>query len=149
MHKDKAMPNLNPILKEEIVRLAKREINQQVKALKSQLVEMRKTAREQRRRIEQLEKEVAGKADKERVIAPRTGEDDDVRVPRGSVRKHRERLGISQREMALLLDVSALTVSNWETERTSPSGKNKLGFAELRKMGAREVWNRLERLEEG
>ena len=65
------------------------------------------------------------------------------------VRKHRERLGISQREMALLLDVSALTVSNWETERTSPSGKNKLGFAELRKMGAREVWNRLERLEEG
>ena len=144
------MPNLNPILKEEIVRLAKREINQQVKALKSQLVEMRKTAREQRRRIEQLEKELAGKADKERVIAPRTvNEDDDVRVPRGSVRKHRERLGLSQREMAQLLDVSALTVSNWETERTSPSGKNKLGFAELRKMGVREVWNRLERLEEG
>ena len=144
------MPNLNPILKEEIVRLAKREINQQVKALKSQLVEMRKTAREQRRRIEQLEKELAGKADKERVIAPRTvSEEDDVRVPRGSVRKHRERLGLSQREMALLLDVSTLTVSNWETERSSPSGKNKLGFAELRKMGAREVWNRLERLEEG
>ena len=144
------MPNLNQILREEIVRISKREINQQVKALKSQLVEMRKTAREQRRRIEQLEKELAGKADKERVIAPRTvNEDDDVRVPRGSVRKHRERLGLSQREMAQLLDVSALTVSNWETERTSPSGKNKLGFAELRKMGAREVWNRLERLEEG
>ena len=50
--------------------------------------------------------------------------------------------------MALLLDVSTLTVSNWETERTSPSGKNKLGFAELRKMGVREVWDRLERLGE-
>lgn len=144
------MPNLNQILKEEIVRVAKREINQQVRILKGQLVEMRKTYRDQRRRIEQLEKELAGKADKERVIVPRTlSEDDDVRVPRGSVRKHRERLGLSQREMALLLDVSTLTVSNWETERTSPSGKNKLGFAELRKMGAREVWNRLERLEEG
>ena len=147
------MPNLNQILKEEIVRLAKREINQQVSILKGQLVEMRKTYRDQRRRIEQLEKKLAGKADKERVIVPRTlSEDDDVRVPRGSVRKHRERLGLSpsgQREMALLLDVSTLTVSNWETERTSPSGKNKLGFAELRKMGAREVWNRLERLEEG
>ena len=144
------MPNLNQILREEIVRLAKREINLQVKPLKSQLVEMRKTAREQRRRIEQLEKELAGKANKERVIAPRTlSEDDDVRVPRGSVRKHRERFGISQREMALLLDVSTLTVSNWETEKTSPSGENKLGFAELRKMGAREVWDRLERLEEG
>ena len=96
------MPNLNQILREEIVRLAKREINQQVKPLKGQLVELRKTALAQRRRIEQLEKELAGKADKERVIAPRTvSEDDDVRVPRGSVRKHRERLGISQREMAL------------------------------------------------
>ncbi len=144
------MPNLNQILREEIVRLARREINQQVGAMKSQLVEMRKTDREQRHRIEQLEKELAGKADKERVIAPRTvSEDDDVRVPRGSVRKHRERFGISQREMALLLDVSTLTVSNWETERTSPSGENKLGFAELRKMGVREVWDRLERLEEG
>ncbi len=55
-----AMPNLNQILREEIVRLAKREINQQVGALKGQLVEMRKTAREQRRRIEQLERELAG-----------------------------------------------------------------------------------------
>ena len=84
------------------------------------------------------------------MIAPRTvSEDDDVRVHRGSVRKHRERLSISQREMALLLDVSTLTVSNWETGKTSPSGKNKLAFAELRKMGVREVWDRLERLEEG
>ena len=144
------MPNLNQILREEIVRLARREINQQVGALKSQLVEMRKTDREQRHRIEQLEKELAGKADKERVIAPRTlSEDDDVRVSRGSVRKHRERLRIAQREMALLLDVSTLTVSNWETEKTSPSGKNKLAFAELRKLGVREVWDRLERLGEG
>ena len=55
------MPNLNQILREEIVRLAKREINQQVRALKGQLVEMRKTDREQRRRIEQLERELAGK----------------------------------------------------------------------------------------
>ncbi len=94
------MPNLNQILKEEIVRTAKREINKQVKPLKGQLVEMRKTDREQRRRIERLEKELAGKADKERVIAPQTvSEDDDVRVRRGSVRKHRERLRISQREI--------------------------------------------------
>ena len=61
------MPNLNQILKEEIVRIAKREINKQVKPLKGQLVEMRKTDREQRRRIERLEKELAGKADKEHV----------------------------------------------------------------------------------
>ncbi len=51
------MPNLNQILREEIVRLAKREINQQVKPLKGQLVELRKTVREQRHRIDQLQRE--------------------------------------------------------------------------------------------
>jgi DNA-binding transcriptional regulator YiaG len=49
--------------------------------------------------------------------------------------------------MALLLDVSPLTVSNWETEKTSPSGKNKLAFAELRTRGVRDVREWLERLE--
>ena len=37
------MPNLNQILKEEIVRIGKREINKQVGALKGQLVEGRPT----------------------------------------------------------------------------------------------------------
>ena len=140
------MPNLSQILKEEMGRLAKREINRQVGPLQGQLVELRRTARDQRRRIEQLEKELARKVDKSRAIVP-VSEDDDVRVHRGSVRKHRDRLGISQREMALLLDVSPLTVSNWETEKTSPSGKNKLAFAELRTRGVRDVREWLERLE--
>jgi DNA-binding XRE family transcriptional regulator len=143
------MPNLSQILKEEMGRLAKREIKRQVGPLQGQLVELRRTARDQRRRIERLEKELARKVDRGRAIAPRSvTEDDDVRVHRGSVRKHRVRLGISQREMAMLLDVSPLTVSNWETEKTSPSGKNKLAFAELRTLGVRDVRDRLERLEE-
>ena len=141
--------NLEKILKEEMRRLAKREVNQFMKPLYQQLVELRKTVRQQRHRIEQLEKALSGKADQEAlVIAPESvSEDDDVRVPKGSVRKHRERLELTQREVGLLLDVTSLTVSNWETERASPRGKNKLAFAELRKMGKREVMERLEKLE--
>ena len=142
------MPNLNQILKEEIVRLAKREIKQQVGPLKDQLVDVRRTAREQRRRIEQLERELASKADKE-TVSRTVSEDDDVRVRKGSVKKHRERLGISQREMGLLLEVSNFTISNWELDKSSPNGQNKLAFAELRAMGVREVRERLEGLEEG
>ena len=130
------MPNLNQILKEEIVRLAKREIKQQVGPLKDQLVDVRRTAREQRRRIEQLERELASKADKE-TVSRTVSEDDDVRVRKGSVKKHRERLGISQREMGLLLEVSNFTISNWELDKSSPNGQNKLAFAELRAMGVR------------
>ena len=142
------MPNLNQVFREEISRLARREVKQIVDPLQKQIRDLRGKVREQKRELEKLEKELAGKADKERVIAPRTvSEEDDVRIRKGSVKKHRERLGISQREMALLLDVSPLTISNWETDKSSPSGKNRLAFAELRGMGVREVWQRLEMIE--
>ena len=142
------MPNLNQVFREEISRLARREVKQIVEPLQKQIRDLRGKVRKQRRELEKLEKELAGKADKERVIAPRTvSEEDDVRIHKGSVKKHRERLGISQREMALLLDVSPLTISNWETDKSSPSGKNRLAFAELRGMGVREVWQRLEMIE--
>ena len=143
------MPNLNQVFREEISRLARREVKQIAEPLQKQIRDLRGKVREQKRELEKLEKELAGKADKERVIAPRTvSEEDDVRIRKGSVKKHRERLGISQREMALLLDVSALTISNWETDRASPSGENRLAFAELRGKGVREVWQRLEMIEE-
>lgn len=134
------MPNLNQVFREEISRLARREVKQIVEPLQKQIRDLRGKVLEQKRELEKLEKKLAGKADKERVIAPRTvSEEDDVRIRKGSVKKHRERLGISQREMALLLDVSPLTISNWETDKSSPSGKNRLAFAELRGMGVREV----------
>ena len=143
------MPNLNQVFREEISRLARREVKQIAEPLQKQIRDLRGKVRKQRRELEKLEKELAGKADKERVIAPRTvSGEDDVRIHKGSVKKHRERLGISQREMALLLDVSPLTISNWETDKSSPSGKNRLAFAELRGMGVREVWQRLEMVEE-
>ena len=143
------MPNLNQIFREEISRLARREVKQIVEPLQKQIRDLRGKVQEQRRELKKLEKELAGKADKERVIAPRTvSEEDDVRIHKGSVKKHRERMGISQREMALLLDVSPLTISNWETDKSSPSGENRLAFAELRGMGVREVWQRLEMIEE-
>ena len=143
------MPNLNQVFREEISRLARREVKQIAEPLQKQIRDLRGKVLKQRRELEKLEKELAGKADKERVIAPRTvSEEDDVRIHKGSVKKHRERLGISQREMALLLDVSPLTISNWETDKSSPSGKNRLAFAELRGMGVREVWQRLEMIEE-
>ncbi len=104
---------MSQILKVEIVRLANREIDQQVRDLKGQLVELRRISRNQCRRIEQLEKEPAGKVDKVRVAKHGTvSEDDDVRVPRGSVRNHRERPGISQKEMALMPGASPLETNS-------------------------------------
>lgn len=142
------MANLNQILKEEMGRVARRELKPTVDSIQRQLVDLRRTVRDQRRQIEELEAELALKADRDTPViqVESLDEEQDVRVPTGSVKKHRERLGITQREMGQLLDVSTLTVSNWELGKSNPRGKNKLAFAELRRMGVRDVRQRLERL---
>ena len=145
------MADVGKVLRDEMARLAKREIRAQTQPLTKQVRDLRRTVRDQRRRIEKLESEIARKQDRVgdgRIVAEVYEEDLDIRISPASIRRHRERLGISQREVALLLDVSTLTVSNWETGKTAPRGQNRVGIAEMRRLGVREAQERLEKIEE-
>ena len=143
------MPDIGKVLRDEISRLTKKEAKQDTDPLKQQIRELQVTVRAQRLRITTLEKGRAKKSEKISVpkIVPGDGQE-VVRIPKGSIKKQRERLGLSQREMGLLLDVTALSVSNWERGEASPRGQNRSGFAALRKMGRRDVRERLEKLAE-
>tara|TARA_B100000315_G_C14218710_1_gene425443 strand:+ start:87 stop:527 length:441 start_codon:yes stop_codon:yes gene_type:complete len=143
------MPDVGKVLRDEISRLAKKEVKQATDPLMKHIRDLQKTVREQRQRITTLEKGRAKKSEKTSVpkIVPGDGQE-VVRIPEGSIKKQRERLGLSQREMGLLLDVTALSVSNWERGEASPRGQNRDGFAALRKMGRRDVRERLEKLAE-
>ena len=144
------MPDLGKALKDEITRLARKEARARSQPLAKQVRDLKKRVREQGNQIADLKKAVAKKADRLARITLDDAEDGGaVRIPVGSIRKHRERLRLSQREMALLLDVATLTISNWETGKAEPRGQNRAAFAELRTLGAREAWARLEELEEG
>jgi transcriptional regulator with XRE-family HTH domain len=58
------------------------------------------------------------------------------------------RLGLTVREVALLLGVSDQTVYNWETASTRPQPAMIETIAELRALGKREVKARLLKLQE-
>jgi len=142
------MPNIGKVLKDEITRLARKEAKSIAQPLSKQVIDLRKRVRDQRDQIADLKKALARKADKPVRITRDSGDEEEpIRIRSESVKSHRERLGLSQREMAMLLDVSSLTISNWETGKVSPSGENRLAFSELRKMGIRDVRQRLDQLE--
>lgn len=148
------MPDVAGVLKEEISRLARKEIRQSVDPLKKQVVELRGRLREAERSIARLvkstRKAVAAVAEQRGVIVP--GPDGDVagrpvRITADSVRKHRERLRLTQAEMAALLGVATHSVHRWEKGQVSPRGASREAFAALRGMGVREARERLEGME--
>ena len=55
----------------------------------------------------------------------------------------RQRLGLSAREMALLLGVSQISVYNWEQGKARPRAAQLAAIAAVRKLGKREAAERL------
>ena len=146
------MPDIAKALREEIARVARREAKALIRPTVEQVRTLRRTVSEQKQTITQLRRELRLKADKTSQ-APALTQDEgstekSVRISPGSVKKHRERLRLSQRQMGLLLGVSTLTVRNWESAKANPRGQNRLAIDQLRKMGIREVVAMLEKAQE-
>ncbi len=149
------MPNLAALLKEEISKIARKEVQDQVRELK-------KTVREQRDALARLEKQIgpvkakaaakpvaakpaatkptaakpaAAKARK----APEGAKEKQIRIAPDTIKKHRKRLKLSQAELGELLNVSTNTVLRWEAGTSKPRSKHLSGLDQLRSMGLREV----------
>jgi transcriptional regulator with XRE-family HTH domain len=99
-----------------------------------------------KRRIAALEREVARlrKGLSQASEEPQQGQSLSFRA--AGFKAHRERLGLSAREVGLLIDASPLSVYKWENGKTRPRDKYLTEIAELRKMGKREATKRLEEL---
>lgn len=144
------MPNLQAVLREEIQRLARREVRSELQATKQavsqyrrDIAQLKRSHAELERRLKYLESREA-----ERLKAgPRVEEPPEgTRFSPTALRKRRERLGLSREEFASLAGVSATTVYNWESGRTTPSGKHLAALVALRDIGKREAQKRLELL---
>jgi DNA-binding transcriptional regulator YiaG len=143
------MPNLATALKSEIARLARKEQKSNTDALKKGLASYRGEIAALKRRVAELERaqKKAG-----RVVAKtnpqkdETPNDTNLRFRAAGFAQHRKRLGISAREMGLLLDASALSVYKWETGAAKPRAKHLHAIAGIRKLGKREATKRLEQL---
>jgi len=148
------MSNLTSLLREEIIRLAKRQINAEIGPLKKRWAQQRKTIAALKEDCSALRREISALARREQAAAGSTAAaaaDGQVAARRrfraDGFRSFRTRLGLSVRDIAALLGVSEQTIYNWETGATRPQPAMVEQIAEVRALGKRELRARLDQLQ--
>ena len=140
------MANIGTMLKQEISRLARREIRGQVQAVKKASAQYRRHIAALKRQVATLEVQMAAFVQRtlERPSAAKSSPPASrVRfVPKG-LRAQRGRLGLSAADYGKLVGVSAQSIYNWEQGHTKPRAEQLAALAALRSIGKREARIRL------
>ncbi len=142
------MPNLAHVLKDEICRLARKEI-------KAELGPARKASAQYRRDIAGLKRKLRDQAKQiaalERAAkkAPKADPETSavVRFSPKWLQVHRERLELSAADYGALVGVSSQTIYNWEQEKTRPQPQQLQAWSVVRKLAKREAWKRLDEMQ--
>lgn len=140
------MPNIASILKEEIARVARKEVRAETQPLKKASAHYRSDIAALKRRIAALEKLVSrlGKAATPKALPAATGEPTgSFRFSASGLQAQRKRLGLSASEAAALLGVSDQSVYKWENGKTRPRASQFAAIAALRSMSKKEAAARL------
>lgn len=144
------MPNLATALKDEIRRLAKREIKAATGSTKQAVAQYRRDIATLKRQVRVQQKELAflKTQERKRLSQPQTTDEpvEGVRFSARSVRAQRQRLGLSADDFGKLVGVSPMTIYNWEHGKGRPKNDRLAAFAALRNVGKREALKKLEML---
>jgi DNA-binding transcriptional regulator YiaG len=142
------MPNIGTVLKSEISRVARKELRGETQSLKKSITQYRAQIADLKRRMQALEQQVKKLGKSAARAAPQEedsgGDGRQIRFSAKSLAAQRRRLGLSAAALARVLGVSALSVYKWEGGNTRPRAKQIEAIAALRKMGKREVAQRLQ-----
>ena len=145
------MPNIAAAFREEIVRLASKEIRKHSQGLKKTSAQSRKDIAELKRRVAKLQTQVAvleRQRSKEAMPNPLQANGAGLHFSAKSLRSQRKRLGFSAGDYGKLLGVSGQTIYGWEQGNIRPRASQLPAIASLRTVGKREALARLERLSE-
>lgn len=144
------MPNIASVLKDEITRLARKEVVRQTEGLRSSISSYRSEIAALKRRNDALEKKVR-KLERATLKpgSPRTStpaEATSSRKHRFSAQRlaaHRQRLGLSAADYAALVGASSLSIYKWEKGDVRPRDKQLAALASIRGIGKQEAAERL------
>ena len=162
------MANLANALKEEIGRIARKEIRQQTAGTAKSVAQGERDIAALKRQIEDLQRKLSSlrtqdaptptagkkttskktatkKQDKEPVgAASATGKQSSrARFSAKGLRAHRERIGLSADNYGKLIGVSGLSIYNWEQEKARPREGSIAALTTVRGIGKREAVKRL------
>ena len=140
------MPNLSTVLKEEITRLARKQINAEIGPLKKRLVQQRKVIAALKDEQVAMKRDLAVLSRRSPAGAVAAEPEGKRRFRVDGFRTFRARLGLSARDLARLLAVSEQTIYNWEGAATRPQASMVEAITALRGLGKRELMARLEKL---
>ncbi len=145
------MPNIAVALREEICRLARKEIKAHTGATKQAVAQYRREIAKLKRQVRDQEKKIAFLADRERkrLEQPEAAENEmqGVRFSARSVKAQRRRSGLSAADYAKLIGVSPLTIYNWEHGKSRPRKEQLAALVAVRGLGKREAAAQLDLLE--
>lgn len=145
------MPNFAVALKEEIARLARKEIKSQVGKTQKAVAQYRREIAALKRELKSQAKRIQSLSSSKRsasVNGSSNGSaaehvEDDMRFSARSVRAQRSRLGLSAKDYGALIGVTGLTIYNWEQGKSRPRRSQFAQLVAVRGIGKREANARL------
>lgn len=149
------MPNIAAVLKDEIARIARKEVRAQTEDFKKSSAQYRAHIAALRRRVDDLERQLkrVGKTTGRAAPHPAGGDADEQGTSRRfsatRLAAQRRKLGLSAADFATLLGVSGQSVYKWEHGESRPRAKQLEAIAAVRGIGKREAAARLAKMQEG
>ena len=143
------MSNIGIVLREEISRLARKEVRSQVDPTKKVTAQPRHEIAALKRQVASLERQVTLLLRKNagwRAEVTPEATAKPMRFSAKGLHSQRSRLGLSAIDFGKLLGVSAQTIYNWEREAARPRGEQLSKLGGLRGIGKREAGERLKQL---
>jgi DNA-binding transcriptional regulator YiaG len=137
------MSNVASVLKEEIARVARREIRRETSSLKKSSTTHRSEIAALKRRILELERQLRRMGRGGQSAQPAAANEDSVspgsRFSAKSMAAQRLRLGLSAAECGRLIGASGQSVYNWEAGKARPSAQHLPAIFALRNLGRRQA----------
>ena len=142
------MSNVASALKEEISRVARKEIRRETSTLKRSFTTYRSEIAALKRRVQELERQLRRASRVGEPPVPSAANEDSAlpgtRFSARSIASQRKRLGLSAAECGLLIGASAQSVYNWEEGKARPRAQHLPAIFALRNLGRRQAKEILE-----
>jgi DNA-binding transcriptional regulator YiaG len=133
------MSSLGSALKNEITRLARKEIKAQVEPLKKANSTYRREIAELKRQVAQLSRQTKAASRPAPAVKDDDAEPAATRFVAKGLRSLRARLGLSAADFGRLAGASGQSVYNWESGKAVPRKSQLSVLAGLRSLGKREA----------
>ena len=137
------MPNIASILKDEISRVARKEVRSETAGLKKAVIAYRAEIAALKRRAQALEQELRRLSKAGTKAAPAVAAEEPsreaLRFSAKSLAAQRQRLGLSADDCGRLVGASGQSIYNWEAGTVRPRAKHLPAIAALRQLGKKEA----------